>query len=388
MQRSHKERIPRRVKTWTVTALLLGTLAQPAGDLQAADPAWMVRAPQVFRMDSTTLAQAYRQAKTLAPPLESLLVARGPALVGEAYFNGRGPGNLWNIKSASKSVLSILIGIALDQGYLQGLDQTIDEFFPEYFARHSALQKETITLRDLITMRAGLQTTSFYNYGEWVTSDNWAWWALDQPLISSPGRRMIYSTGNSHLLSVILTQATGMSTLEFAREHLLNPLDIRRLRWSRDPQGYYFGGNNMALRPRDLLKFGELYLNNGQHRGRQIVPGSWVWESTRPYVQSRFSHHWQGYFWWTDWYGGYRTVFAWGHGGQFIFVVPQLSLVVVCTSSLTDRPDKGDHNANILRLLEDYIIPAVVQPENRRPADGKTIVNTGTRAGMVLPARK
>jgi len=364
--------------------LLAGLLASLAGEVRAADPAWVVRSPQVFHMDSTTLALAYRRAKSLAPPLESLLIARGPALVGEAYFNGRGPGNFWNIKSASKSILSILIGIAREQGYLQSLDQTIDQFFPEYFAQSSPTPKEAITLRDLITMRAGLQTTSFYNYGEWVTSDNWARWTLDQPLISPPGTRMIYSTGNSHLLSVILTRATGMSTLDFAREHLLEPLDIRRIRWSQDPQGYYFGGNNMALRPRDLLKIGELYLNNGQHRGRQIVHGTWVWESTRPYVQSRFSHHWQGYFWWTDWYGGYRTVFAWGHGGQFIFIVPQLSLVVVCTSSLTDRPDKGNHNENVLRLLEDYIIPAVVQPAHRRQAARTTRVGAGTQAGMVL----
>lgn len=362
-----------------ITLLLFAISAFLFGKSVAANtPDWLVRSPQVFQMDSTALSRAFQQAEQLAPPLESLLVARGPALVGEKYFNGRGLNHLWNIKSASKSILSILVGIALNQGYLQSLDQTVDEFFPEYFSEHPDSGKEAITLRDLITMRAGLQTTSFYNYGDWVSSGNWSWWTLDRPLISVPGTRMIYSTGNSHLLSVILTRATGMPTLDFARQNLLDPLGIRRVRWPQDPQGYYFGGNNMFFRPRDLLKIGDLYLNNGRHQTKQVVPMSWVWESTRPYVQSRFSRHWQGFFWWTDWYAGYRSIFAWGHGGQFIFVVPQLTLVVVCTSSLTDRPDHGNHNENILHLLEDYIIPAVVHPVIKQ----QSVLKLNRRTGL------
>ncbi len=342
---------------WAFLFVIIRLLAGES--LCAETPDWQVRSPVYFRMDSVALERAFRQAETISPPLESMLISRGTALVAEQYFNGFDAGDFWNIKSASKSILSILVGIALQEGYLDSLDQTIDQFFPEYFEDRTASEKRRITLRDLITMRAGLETTSFFNYGRWVTSSNWAYWALEQPLVSEPGTRMIYSTGNSHLLSVILTRATGVSTRDLAERYLFDPLGIERVIWPRDPQGYYFGGNNMALHPRDMLKIGELYLSNGRYQDEQIVPITWVRESTRRYVQSRFSRHWQGYFWWTDRFAGYRTTFAWGHGGQFILVVPDLDLVVVCTSSLTERPDHGNHNDNVLRLLEEYIIPSI-----------------------------
>ncbi len=360
MARMLEKRTKQFRNDWMYGLCVLVVVGLVAGEsLQSAPPTWQVRSPAYFRMDSVALERAFRQARAISPPLESLLISRGTALVAEQYFNGFNVGDLWNIKSASKSILSILVGIALQEEYLDSLDQTIDQFFPEFFNNRSAPEKRQITLRDLITMRAGLETTSFFNYGNWVTSSNWAYWALAQPMVSEPGTRMIYSTGNSHLLSVILTRATGMSTREFAERYLFDPLGIERYIWPQDPQGYYFGGNNMALRPRDMLKIGELYLNNGRFRNEQIVPITWVRESTRRYVQSRFSRHWQGYFWWTDRFAGYRTTFAWGHGGQFILVVPDLELVVVCTSSLTNRPDHGDHNDNILRLLEKYIIPSI-----------------------------
>jgi len=282
-------------------------------------------------------------------------------LVAEQYFNGFDANDFWNIKSASKSVLSVLIGIAIDEGYIESIHEPIAPYFPEYFEDRPVTDKNLITLQDLITMRSGLETTSNRNYGRWVTSRNWVLWALNQPLIREPGTSMIYSTGNSHLLSVILTRATGMSSLAFAREHLFEPLDINRVIWPRDPQGNYFGGNNMMFRPRDMLKIGHLYLNGGRYNGEQVVPISWVKESIGQYGQSRWSRHWQGYHWWTNWFDGYRTSFAWGHGGQFIFVVPNLDLVVVFTSSLTDRPDNGmNHNRGLLTLLEQYIIPAVI----------------------------
>ena len=321
---------------------------------------WKVRQPSVFRIDERDMERIYQRASEIAPPLESLLISRGNTLISEQYFGGLDRDDLANMKSASKSILSILVGIAIDQGYLSGVDQTIDEFFPEYFAENTNHRKADITIRDLITMRAGLETTSFYNYGKWVSSSNWALWALEQPMIAQPGRRMIYSTGNSHLVSVILAKATGMSTLNFAREYLFEPLGIRRVRWPTDPQGYHFGGNNMGMRPIDLMKIGQLYLNGGEYNGRQIVSRDWVKASVKQYIRSRHSGHYQGYYWWSNTYAGKWVFFAWGHGGQYCFVIPEFDVVVVFTSSLWNRNQhEHHHNSEILRMIEEYIIPAV-----------------------------
>ncbi len=144
----------------------------------------------------------------------------------EEYTDGMHANQTTNTKSASKSILSLLVGIAIEEGYLEGVDQPIEEFFPEFFEANPDQEKETITIQDLLTMRTGLETTSFHNYGRWVLSNNWAEFALNQPMEEEPGGRMVYSTGSSHLLSVILTKASGMSTREFANRYLFGPLGI------------------------------------------------------------------------------------------------------------------------------------------------------------------
>jgi CubicO group peptidase (beta-lactamase class C family) len=317
-----------------------------------------VETPATFGFDPERLGRAITHAEELAP-LNSLLIARGDSLVVERYFRGLDAGEQTNLKSASKSILSALVGIALEEGHLDSLDQPIAPFFPEILA-DAPPQKRQITLRDLLTMRAGLESTSFGNYGAWVTSDHWVRDALTRPLVHPPGTEMMYSTGTSHLVSAILTKATGMSTKAYAQSRLFEPLGIRPPSWQRDPQGIYFGGNNMALTPRAMLKIGQLYLNDGRYRGQQILPEGWAHESTRRYVLDTFRGFTYGYFWWIDTFDGVRTHFAWGYGGQYIYVVPGLDLVVACTSSLTNRPDGlDDHNERIHRLLAEYILPAV-----------------------------
>ena len=173
--------------------------------------------------------------------VQSLIIEKNGWILHEEYQNGMTRNSTTNIKSASKSVLSLLVGIAIDKGYLKGVDQTIDEFFPEYFADNPNPRKETITIKNLLSMQSGLETTSFQNYGRWVISDNWVTFALDQPFEEEPGGRMVYSTGTSHLLSVILTRATGMSTRTFAEENLFDPMNIRIGGWDRDPPGILHG---------------------------------------------------------------------------------------------------------------------------------------------------
>lgn len=169
---------------------------------------------------------------------------------------------------------------------------------------------------------------------------------------------MIYSTGSTHLLSAIITRSTKSSTHAFAERNLGRPLGITIRPWQRDPQGIYFGGNDMFLTPRDMLKLGTLYLNRGALDGRQIIPRAWVDSSFVPRTVSPFNGNRYGYGWWIRSSGGHDIHYAWGYGGQFIFVVPGLQLVVVTTSDAESTRD-GNHTGELHRILEEEIIPAV-----------------------------
>lgn len=307
-------------------------------------------------LDSALVAQAFEQAAAL-PRLHALLVARHGDLAREEYFRGPGRNGRANIKSASKSIISALVGIAIAEGHLEGLDQPIAPFFASYIGADADPRIRTVTLENLLSMQAGLEPTSFGNYGAWVTSSNWVRFVLTRPFVDEPGGRMLYSTGSTHLLSAILTRATGMSTLEYARTRLARPLGIELAGWTRDPQGVYFGGNEMLMRPADMLAFGELYRNGGMHEGTQIVPEPWIRESWVLRTSSRFNSHEYGLGWWARTARGHDVYFAWGYGGQYIFVVPDLELTVVTTSDAVS-PREGGHNGTLHRLIDDLLIPA------------------------------
>jgi CubicO group peptidase (beta-lactamase class C family) len=327
--------------------LLFGTLK--VGQLVASE----ARSPA---LEPTLHARAMDRAARL-PRLRSLLISIDEVLVEEQYFRGARSSDWANLKSASKSVLSALVGIALDQGYLESLQDPIWEFFPQYLDAADT-GKEKITLEDLLTMRSGLETTSNRNYGRWVQSGNWVRHVLTRRMVGEPGGRMIYSTGSSHLLSAVLTRATGMSTLDFARRHLGQPLGISIPSWLRDPQGIYFGGNEMHMRPRAMLEIGELYLRGGRAKGRQVVSEAWIQASLKPRTQSRWSGRQYGYGWWIRTMAGHQVYYAWGYGGQFIFVVPDLKMVVVTTSSPLPGQGRRQHQRTIYDLMEHDLVPA------------------------------
>jgi len=327
--------------------LVCGTLG--VGQLVASE----ARSPA---LEPALHARAMDRAARL-PRLRSLLISIDGMLVEERYFRGARSSDWANMKSASKSVLSALVGIALDQGYLDSLQDTIWEFFPEYLDAADATKRK-ITLEDLLTMRSGLETTSNRNYGRWVQSSNWVRHVLTRRVVGEPGGRMIYSTGSSHLLSAVLTKATGMSTLAFARLYLGQPLGIRIAPWMRDPQGIYFGGNEMQMTPRAMLEIGELYLRGGRVGGRQVVSESWIQASFKPRTQSRWSGRQYGYGWWIRTMAGHQVYYAWGYGGQFIFVVPDLKMVVVTTSLPSPGQGRRQHQRTLYDLMEHDLIPA------------------------------
>jgi len=293
-------------------------------------------------------------------PISSLLIQQDGELLEEEYFGSMNAGRTHNIKSASKSILSILVGIAIDKDYLEGVDQPIGEFFPEYFESNPDLLKEAITIGNLLTMRSGLSSTSRSNYGRWVISDNWVKYKLNRPLTGRPGIDRNYSTGNTHLLSVILTRASGMSTRAFANKYLFDPMDIQLGGWDRDPQGYYLGGNNMAFRPRDMVKIGELMMNMGSYNGQQIISPEWIVESVKPVTGRRPGVINYGYLWFRRQSAGQEMVYAYGNGGQYILIIPEIEAVITVTTRIGASGTRS-YRRELFRMFDNTIVPGLYQ---------------------------
>lgn len=340
----------RHVMTMLVIGIVLPGSASPASDSDRSV------------LDASALLTAAAQ----MPRLHSLLVSHRGDLVLEEYFHGRGRYQPANMKSASKSVISALVGIAIREGFIESVEQSIADYFPGLNDENVPEIKRSITVGDLLTMQAGLRSTSNRNYGAWVVSDNWVERALEQPMVATPGTDMIYSTGSTHLLSAIIARATGMSTKEFAQRHLASPLGFTMAYWSQDPQGIHFGGNDMEWTPRQMLAFGELYLNDGVHDGERILPRDWVRRSHQPYARSpRGQGRFYGYGWWLRDLGGIRIPLAWGYGGQLILVIDELDMVVVTTSDSEPGSNRREHLRRLYDLVEHRIIaPALSQTRN------------------------
>ncbi len=291
------------------------------------------------------------------PSVRSLLLQQKGRLIGEQYYKGRRANQPYNIKSASKSIITLLVGIAIDKGFIESIEEPIVNYFPEYFAENPDSAKEQLTIRHLLSMQAGLESTSIFNYGKWAISKDWIKFQLDQPFVEEPGGKMVYSTGISHLLSAILTKATGASTKAFAETYLFDPLDIQIGGWDRGPNGYYMGGNNLSMKPGDLLKIGQMILDVGQFEGEQIVSKEWIWDSFKTYTYSNYNPYGYGYMWWNREVAGYKVFFAWGFGGQYLFMIPELEATVVLTSSSDNPSQNRSYKKPVFDLLEHSIIP-------------------------------
>jgi len=282
----------------------------------------------------TTLDAAYAVARQ-EPNLTSLVVSQGGVVVRQEYFNGTGPDTTQNVWSVTKSVLSLTVGAALDQGCLHSLDQTLGELLDPSVTGDP--QKAAITLRHLLTMSSGLDfpemstyTSSPSVYTQWFNAPDQVAWVMARPLTATPGQRFEYGSGTIHLASVALTRACGVSTASFAASALLGPLGIPARVWQTDHQGYNNGGAGLELSPRDMLAVGDMVLNGGRYQGRQVVSNAWIDAMTRAQISTGagMATSTYGYAWWVGQTGGASFALANGWGGQFIMVVPAKSLVI------------------------------------------------------------
>jgi len=292
--------------------------------------------------------------------LHSLLILKNDSLIYENYYNQFTKEDYSNIKSASKSLLNLLIGIALEKGYIQSIDQPIYEFLPELFSDTTDIKKKDITIKHLMLMQSGLKPTSLDNYGPWVASEDWLQYAIDQPLEAAPGQIYGYSTGDTHLLATVLARAAGTKALAFAEKYLYGPMDINIQEWSEDPKGNNEGGNNVYIKPIDLAKVGIMVRNGGVYEGKQLVPKKWIEESISNQVAPQgisrpFDIDGYGYLWWLVKARGYATYSAIGFGGQYMMTIPELDMIIVVTSQSRGSAP-GSHFSAIADLIENHIL--------------------------------
>ncbi|MFQ5833362.1 MAG: serine hydrolase domain-containing protein [Candidatus Thorarchaeota archaeon] len=295
--------------------------------------------------------------------INSMVIVRHGYIVLEEYLNPQyDMTTRFQIYSCTKSFISALVGAAIEEGLIAGVDQKVVSFFPNRTFDNMDSRKENITLGDLLTMTPGLEwhelDISYSNgsnsFNLMYNSPDWVQYILDRPVVQEPGEVWNYNSGASHILSVILQNLSSGSPgeyLDWVISNIYDPLGIGHLTWYDDPQGNYFGGSGMQLTPREMAKFGYLFLNNGTWDGEQILSEEWIEVSTRSHAQLSGTTHY-GYQWWV--YPGIGMYAAHGYRGQNIIIVPEHDIVVVFTSSLAEDQWPFPY------MVSEYIIPSAL----------------------------
>ncbi|CAM2847955.1 serine hydrolase [Paenibacillus taichungensis] len=310
----------------------------------------------------------------IIPPLDlrSCLVSVRGEIIYEHYRNQEAATHMAKINSCTKSVLSALICIAMDHGWLPEAPTPISTFFPQLVSDPDS-RKPEITLEQLLTMTAGFNWDEFggqNSFPRMTRTDHWVNFALEQRLSHVPGTYMEYNSGVSQILSAILMQSTGMSVAEFAERYLFGPLGIQQYEWESDPQGVHTGGFGLKMLPEDLLKFGQLFLQQGMWNGQSLISSDLVSRSTKPAISVTPPNHGSyAWHWWVDAYTNETSeakvaeqptsilhyYYARGFGGQFIYIVPYLELVAVLTN------DKRKKEKPPLDVFPKRIAPQLVK---------------------------
>jgi CubicO group peptidase (beta-lactamase class C family) len=309
----------------------------------------LLAAPSVLRADP--VADLAARAEGL-DQLHALVIRRAGAPVLEIAPRGRGLDRVANVKSVSKTLLSLMVGIAFERGILPGPDAAL---LPLLSRGPMGDGRDDITLGHLLSMRAGLASTSGGNYGEWIGRADWVDAALARPLVSEPGGQFIYSTGGWHLLGAALSRQADDDLLGLARDWLGAPLGVDFAPWDRDPQGRYLGGNQMAVTPRGLARIGEMVLAEGRWDGRSVVPASWLDTAWDRRARSRWSGDGYGYGWFLTRLDGRFAAYGRGYGGQVLAVVPDLDTVIAITSDSTRPARSGGYFGTLRDLMTEAV---------------------------------
>jgi len=296
---------------------------------------WHAAAPETAGFHSDKMAEGLLAIRQQGIPIHSLTIIRHGSLIVDAYFYPYDGSTVHDLASVTKSVMTSLIGIAVDQGKL-ALDDPMVSFFPDRTIANLDERKQRITVAHLASMSSGLQCTeeNEQTQQEMMATGDWVQFALDLPVAWEPGTKMVYCNSAIHLLSAILQQATGMTALEYAQANLFEPLGIREVEWTADPQGFNRGWGDLFLHPRDAAKLGFLWLHQGRWEGRQVISEEWVRAaSERRMTEAAGRPEDYGYGWWVSdpEVEDLAFVQAAGIGTQLIKVLPDLDLILVTT---------------------------------------------------------
>jgi len=312
---------------------------------------WQSSTPESQGMDSEVLAQAFDYVRERRIRIHSLLIARNGRVVLDAYFYPFQPGQLHDVASVTKSITATLIGVAVGAHKLDGVRQTVIPLFPARTIAKRDKRKERIALENLLSMTSGFDCRfrpHEITLSQMRQSKDWVQFMLDLPMAADPGRRFEYCSGGMHLLSGVITETTGSSALEFARQELFRPLGIGEAAWPSDPNGVSHGWGDLHLRPHDMAKIGFLWLNLGRWEDRQIVPAEWMRDAVKPHSRLNPDSEY-GY---GIWVYPKRDPFVFeglGRGGQRISVAPAKNLVVVMTGGGFEPGEIGNFVAKALK---------------------------------------
>lgn len=311
---------------------------------------WELSTPQEQGLDAARLDEMLSMIDEQNVPLDGLLLVRNGKIVLERYYGSYDADTQHIMYSVTKSFVSTLVGIAVDQGKLEGVELRALDLLPGGTFENMDPRKESMTLENLLTMTSGLDfEEGDPTYRKMYNSDDWVKMVMDLPMATDPGKEFLYCSGCSHVLSAIVQEAAGESTLDFARKNLFEPLGITNVRWEADRQGIPIGGWGLNVTPRDMAKLGYLYLHNGKWEEKQILSESWVKAATTRHIGTGGNLGY-GYQWWI--YPSHNAYVALGRSGQTIFVAPDLNLIFVVTAH-----DENGHG-KIYKLIDDYVIPA------------------------------
>jgi len=321
-----------------------------------------------YDIDGEQLTWAFEEMGKVEGAL-SLIVCREGTIVAEEYYyyHNYGPDSIKNIMSVTKTFTGVLVGLAIEKGFIESVNDPISKYLTGIITFPDDI-KSGITIDQLLKMTFGhswngTSEASLFEECFFDSEDNLQY-IIDLPLVSTPGTVFNYSDGASHLLSAIITEATGINTSDFARTYLFDPLGINKFSWEADDRGYPLGAAYLRITPRDMVKFGNLILNKGKYNNMQIVPESWITTMTSPKISTNNDVLYgpeYGYQIWIGNTGGKEYFMAMGWGGQFIFILPDHNTVITATCWTSDLTyeEAGEHWTQIIRIIVEKIFPAI-----------------------------
>ncbi|HEU0293968.1 MAG TPA: serine hydrolase [Anaerolineales bacterium] len=322
---------------------------------------WEEGSPQAHGMNDKLLWSADETIRRDLPNVYSLLVVRNSTIVFEQYYQGHAATSLFDIRSATKSFVSALIGIAVKEKQIPNLDQKILSYFPEHQAADMDPRKAAITIRNLLMMKSGLAWDEERDFAELYSSEDWVEYIFKVPMRADPGSVFDYNSGASHILSEVIHRATGMTALEYAQQRLFLPLGIGYHHWAFDPMGISLGYAGLSLTVRDFAKLGLLYASHGIWDGGEILMPEYIRDSTTAWSSGGFPEEAEyGYHWWVLPSEPHPAYFAAGYGGQYLWIVPDLDLIVVTTAKF-DLPPWLTQEHRF--LITDFVLASALSDE-------------------------